>query len=196
MGKFIKYIIAIILVIALGLIGWIIFTGQSGSVESGIVTHEDWALRCNTDNPAVPPCDIIQRAIDSETGEDRMLFSVAHLGNEGIVGVQVWFSSGVLVSGGVRVEVDGEDVLEGLQFTRCETTGCFVEGVFLSSALAAFKEGRQAAIAILSDVGERRIMPISLKGYTAAYEEMRKSNEDWFEHRPEPETTSEQPSEG
>lgn len=153
---------------------------QSGENVS-TTNYKDWVVRC-IERSDLPPCDAVQSAFDSQSGERVMLTSIAHFGNNGEIGVQIWVPTGVLVSGGVLVEVDQEKkALTNLRFTRCEADGCFIEGIVSEADLTPLKQGNQAAIAILASNGQPRVVGLSLSGFTRAFDEVKTKNKTWFD---------------
>ena len=143
-------------------------------------TYKDWVVRC-IERDDLPPCDAVQTAFDTQTQQRVMLTSVAHFGNNGEIGIQIWVPTGLLVSGGVLFEIDQKDkALEALKFTRCEADGCFIEAIVSEDDLAPLKKGNQAAIAVLSSTGSPRVVGLSLSGFTKALQEVKTKNQAWF----------------
>ena len=154
---------------------------NAGQNQMQTQSFKDWLVRC-VDRENLPPCDAVQSISSNETGARIMLTSVAYLGNEEQVGIQIWVQTGVLVSAGVLVEVDeAEAVLQDLQFTRCEADGCYIEAIVPESTVAPLKKGNKAAVAVLASSGEPRIIGLSLSGFTQAFNEVKKANAAWFE---------------
>jgi len=143
-------------------------------------TFKDWVVRC-VEREILPPCDAVQAISSNETGNRVMLTSVAYLGDDAQVGIQIWVQTGVLVSAGVLVEVDeSEAVLQDLQFTRCESDGCFIEAIVAEETLTPLKKGAEAAVAVLASSGQPRIIGLSLSGFTQAYNTVKEANAAWF----------------
>lgn len=144
-------------------------------------TYKDWVVRC-IDRSDLPPCDAVQTAFDTQTQQRVMLTSVAHFGNNGEIGIQIWVPTGLLVSGGVLFEIDQkEKALDSLKFTRCEADGCFIEAIVTEDDLAPLKKGNQAAIAVLSSTGSPRVVGLSLSGFTKALQDVKTKNQAWFD---------------
>ena len=164
------------------LVGITITTGQIAAQENvQTATYKDWVVRC-VDRENLPPCDAVQTAFNSDTNQQVMLTSIAHFGSSGEIGIQIWVPTGLLVSGGVLFEIDQEKrALENLQFTRCESDGCFIEAIVNEEALGPLKKGSQAAVAVLSSSGQPRIVGLSLSGFTKAFNEVKQKNTKWFE---------------
>ena len=164
------------------LVGITITTGQIAAQENvQTATYKDWVVRC-VDRENLPPCDAVQTAFNSDTNQQVMLTSIAHFGSSGETGIQIWVPTGLLVSGGVLFEIDQEKrALENLQFTRCESDGCFIEAIVNEEALGPLKKGSQAAVAVLSSSGQPRIVGLSLSGFTKAFNEVKEKNTNWFQ---------------
>ena len=164
------------------LFGITIITGHLAAQENvQTSTYKDWVVRC-VDRENLPPCDAVQTAFNSDTNQQVMLTSIAHFGSSGEIGIQIWVPTGLLVSGGVLFEIDQETrALENLQFTRCESDGCFIEAIVNEDALGPLKKGSQAAVAVLSSSGQPRIVGLSLSGFTKAFNEVKQKNTNWFE---------------
>ena len=151
---------------------------QDAKVTTNAV--KDWVVRC-VERGNLPPCDAVQSISSNETGERVMLTSIAYLGDDAQVGVQIWVQTGLLVSAGVLVEVDeSETVLSDLQFTRCESDGCFIEAIINEDALSPLKKGTNAAVAVLASSGQPRIVGMSLAGFTQAFEQVKEANSEWY----------------
>ena len=164
------------------LVGIALFTGHVKAQENVQTTaYNDWIVRC-VERENLPPCDAVQTAFNSETNQQVMLTSIAHFGSTGEIGVQIWVPTGLLVSGGVLFEIDQETrALENLQFTRCESDGCFIEAIVNEDALNPLKKGNQAAVAVLTSSGQPRIVGLSLSGFTKAFNEVKIKNTNWFD---------------
>ena len=164
------------------LVGITITTGQIAAQENvQTATYKDWVVRC-VERDNLPPCDAVQTAFNTDTNQQVMLTSIAHFGSSGEIGIQIWVPTGLLVSGGVLFEIDQEKrALENLQFTRCESDGCFIEAIVNEEALGPLKKGSQAAVAVLSSSGQPRIVGLSLSGFTKAFNEVKQKNTNWFE---------------
>lgn len=179
----VKFLSAIKRLFQIGLfMGMSLLSWQSAAQENVQTTaYKDWVVRC-VERENLPPCDAVQTAFNSETNQQVMLTSIAHFGSSGDIGVQIWVPTGLLVSGGVLFEIDQEKrALENLQFTRCESDGCFIEAIIQEDALTPLKKGSQAAVAVLTSAGQPRIVGLSLSGFTKAFNEVKQKNTKWFE---------------
>lgn len=148
--------------------------------EGETTTYKDWVVRC-VPRDGLPPCDMVQSVFNSDTSQRLLQMSVAHLGRDQKVGVQVWTPTGVLVSSGALFEVDGESrALDALKFTRCEADGCLVEAIVEESDMKPLRAGNKGAFAVLASNGQPRVIAVSLSGFSAAMKDVAAKNKAWF----------------
>ena len=141
---------------------------------------KDWIMRC-VPRDGLPPCDMVQSVFNADSDQRLLQMSVAHLGRDDLVGLQIWVPTGVLVSSGVLFEIDGEKrVLDQLQYTRCEADGCLVEAIVPASDLKPLRAGRKGAFAVLASDGKPRVIAVSLTGFSAALKAVTAKNKTWF----------------
>ena len=146
-------------------------------------TYGEWTVRCVA-REALPPCDMLQVAVEQATGRQVLRLSLAHLGEGDRIGVQAWVPLGVWVSAGVRVQADGKTVdLDGFGFTRCEGAGCFIEAVVEEASLAPFKRGKEGGLVVMDSEGAPRGVWLGFAGFTAALEKMKARNLAWWAER-------------
>ncbi|MDB3892041.1 invasion associated locus B family protein [Alphaproteobacteria bacterium] len=150
------------------------------STEMFKEVFKDWVMRC-VERDGLPPCDMVQSVFTADSQERLLQMSVAHLGRNDEVGIQIWVPTGVMVSGGVLFEIDGEDrVLDALQYTRCEADGCLVEAIVPAANLQPLRAGRKGAFAVLASTGQPRVIAVSLAGFSAALKTVSERNKQWF----------------
>ena len=150
----------------------------TANAEPESEVFDDWAVRC-VEREALPPCDIVQFAMDRDSGAPVMQFSVAHAGHDDSYGIQLMVPLGVRLPGGVAIRVDGGPPLEDFDFTRCEPSGCFIERVVSEDQLAPFEAGQAGILAVIGRAGEPLVFPLSFKGFTKALDTMTARNRDW-----------------
>ena len=146
-------------------------------------TYGDWTVRCVA-RAKLPPCDMLQVAIEAGSGREVLRLSLAHLGEKDRIGVQAWTPLGVMVSAGVLIRVDGKEAkLDGFGFTRCEAGGCFIEGIVGESGLDPFRRGKEGVLVVLDARGRPRGARVGFSGFTAALEAMKARNLEWWAAR-------------
>ena len=168
------------------MVAWSALSGAGApAAEPGqtTVTYGQWTVRCVT-REALPPCDMLQVVGDSTSGRQVLRLSLAYLGEGDRVGVQAWVPLGVWVSAGVLVQADAETVeLPGFGFTRCETTGCFIESVVGEESLEPFKRGAEGMLVVLDSNGTPRRVRLGFSGFTAALGAVKARNRAWLAER-------------
>lgn len=152
------------------------FAGVAAELEREV--FGDWAVRCVA-REALPPCDMVQFATDRESGAPVMQFSVAHAGRKPSYGIQIMVPLGVRLAGGIAIRVDDEPAIADFKFTRCETTGCFIERVVRADVLEPFKAGDAGVLAVIDRAGKPLVIPLSFKGFTKALTTMTTRNRAW-----------------
>jgi invasion protein IalB len=140
--------------------------------------HGDWVVRCVSRKDA-PPCDMVQVLTHKETRRPIMVFSIGHAGQQEQFGVRIGVPLGVLVSGGAVVRIDDKEELRDFKFTRCLATECQIEALLEPDKLQSFRQGERGFLAILNAEGKPLILPLSLKGFTIAMEEVATRNRSW-----------------
>ena len=165
------------------LVAWVVLgagAARSAEPEQTTATYGEWTVRCVA-REALPPCDMLQVAMEQGSGRTVLRLSLAHLGERDRIGVQAWVPLGVWVSAGVQIQADGQEVvLAGFGFTRCEGSGCFIEGVVEESSLAPFKRGKEGGLVVLDSAGSPRGVRLGFSGFTAALETMKERNLAWW----------------
>ena len=168
------------------LVAWAVLGGEaarSAEPEQTTATYGEWTVRCVA-REELPPCDMLQVAVEQASGRTVLRLSLAHLGEGGRIGVQAWVPLGVWVSAGVQIQADGQEVeLAEFDFTRCEGSGCFIEGVVEESSLAPFKRGKEGGLVVLDSTGAPRGVRLVFTGFTAALEAMKERNLAWWAER-------------
>ena len=143
-------------------------------------TYKDWTVRC-VERESLPPCDMVQFATERDSGEQVMLFSIAHAGKENAYGVQIRVPLGVLINGGAAIRVDAKAPLTGFAFTRCDQSGCYIERIMQPDELRPFKAGAAGVLAVIGEDGRPMTLPLSFQGFSEAIRVMTDRNRNWAE---------------
>ena len=162
---------------------WVVLGAEAAEPAQTTATYGEWTVRCVA-REELPPCDMLQVAVEQASGRQVLRLSLAHLGEGDRIGVQAWVPLGVMVSAGVLVQADGQEVdLAGFGFTRCEGSGCFIEGIVPEAALAPFKRGKEGGLVVLDGAGNPRGSRLGFSGFIAALEAMKARNLAWWAER-------------
>lgn len=147
---------------------------QTGAPESNADREfRDWRLRCESkDAPAAGRCFLFQNIVMREGGQRLLTISVGYL--PGAKGPAAIFTMplGMALPPGVSVAVDDGEAIR-FPVERCEPAGC-IGGLPLDDGLVArFKAGLEARVTF-HDRNRRPItVPVSLRGFTAGFREVR-----------------------
>mgnify|MGYP006287653353 FL=1 len=140
--------------------------------ESVRETHGDWTVLCNDTQPDA--C-VMQQTGQGNEGNDLLDVRVRKL--EGVTteegervpaAIQIAAPLGVLLRGGVRVRVDGNEE-RGAPFEICVQNGCIVRDLMSEAFLEEMKRGITARMTIVSPREGEVTSDISLDGFTAAF---------------------------
>lgn len=152
----------------------------------------DWELRCITAAEEGQPerCEMFQLLLD-EQDNAVAVFRV----NVPLVEAEDQVAAAVIVTPletlltpGLRVRIDDSEPA-GVPFTLCEPTGCLARIPLSQENIEAFKAGGETIFDIFalvrSDLGEIGGVPVSLtaslRGFTAAYDELQARHEPFIE---------------
>ena len=138
--------------------------------------YKDWTLRCQP-REGLPACDVFQAIVDRQQNRQLLQLSVAYSEELDKYAFQAILPLGFLIQPGALVRVDGGAGEGGADFdslkvSRCEATGCFLEGEATAAMIEAFSSGLKGQIVLLGRQGEPFAIPFSLEGFSAARQEM------------------------
>lgn len=143
-------------------------------------TYGDWELQCIKSPDGKDPCQIYQVIKDKNGGNlaDISLFGLPK-GSKAAAGATIMVPLDTLLTQNLLVAVDGGQP-KVYPFTFCQPMGCFARIGLLPEELDAFKKGSKATITIvpLAAPNQKVSADISLNGFTKAYEEVVKTNEE------------------
>ena len=131
-------------------------------------THGDWQVHCATDPAGLQECFIFQ-AVDMQANGERVMTAVAAkpAGAEPLLRLTV--PLGVLLPNGLNMAVDQVD-LGTVGFLTCFVDGCMTQVTLTPDVLSSLKAGNQATVTIYDTVGQPAGLPLSLSGFTAAWD--------------------------
>ncbi len=143
--------------------------------ESGVVTatHGDWEIICSsTDNKLC----VMQQAHKSAEGRPLAVIKIARLADRNLADgtkipaqLEVLVPLGVVLTNGLSFQVDSkENRIAPYRF--CAQAGCRVLEPITDSFVAEMKGGNSAKLSFRTVDGKTREAPMSLKGFTKAYD--------------------------
>ena len=143
----------------------------AGPGRPDVKTVGDWVVRCfPIQSPS--PCDMFQEE-DSQASRQRVLaISLAYVPGMDRHALQVSVPLDVAIPRGLILQTDSY-TSPVLKYRRCDRNGCYVEMAVDSAMVQGLsKSGPDAKINIVADNGKGYGLKFSLKGFTAAYDDM------------------------
>lgn len=130
--------------------------------------HGSWTVNC-TLAEAGKDCAFSQTAGNPQTGSALVAVELAAPAGNKAEGMLLT-AFGLRLDAGVRLGIDGQQLGEARPFLTCVETGCLVPLDFDEVSLSAMKVGTTLEITgIKVDDGQPVTVPLSLAGFTAAY---------------------------
>lgn len=130
----------------------------------------DWTMRCLKAAEGPDPCEMVQRLSGPE-GNAVAEIGIVRLpdGNQVQAGAVIAVPLDTLLSENLRISVDGSNP-RSYNYTRCNAGGCIARVGFRPEEVAQFKRGNVASLRVVSGGGEEFELPMSLTGFTAAFD--------------------------
>ena len=139
-----------------------------------VATYGAWDIRCT---PAREVC-VMHQVGKGASGNNLLEVRVRKL--EGVTAdngqvipaaIQIAAPLGVLLQGGVRIQVDGGET-RALPFQICVEGGCLVRDALPSPLLERMKAGANARMTVVSPSQGEVSVDISLSGFTRSFSEL------------------------
>jgi invasion protein IalB len=130
----------------------------------------DWQVRCFPVSNA-NPCDMFQERV---AGQQRVLtFSLAFVPSMNRHILQITVPLDVAIQKGVTVQAGGY-TSPMMKYRMCSREGCFVQTAPDNALVEALARatGPNANINVVADGGKAFALPLSLKGFSAAHDDM------------------------
>jgi invasion protein IalB len=131
-----------------------------------------WGARCASEaRSSALDCVVEQRVIVSNTGQLLAAVSVRIPPGEATPAMMIQTPFGLYLPAGVKVAIDGTGFGD-LPLQTCDGSGCYAGQAVSPELLAALKSGVTLSITV-QDAAQRDItVPVSLNGFTAAYDKI------------------------
>ena len=155
--------------------GWLLASGaalaQAPSDQPDLTkTVGDWQVRCfNAQNQN--PCDQYWQQVDPSTGQREVTVSIAYAPGMDRHLVVITVPLGVSIPKGLTIQADSY-TSPLMHYRMCTRDGCFVQAADNSLVEALAKSGPDAKLNVAGDDGKTYSLPVSLKGFAAAHDEM------------------------
>ncbi|MEG9884280.1 MAG: invasion associated locus B family protein [Hyphomicrobiales bacterium] len=148
---------------------------RQGNTET-IATHADWQVQCDTftsnDKP-VRQCGMIQTVKNEQRQNIGLSAVIARLQQDKkeVAMMRVLVPLGVFLPAGIGLEID-DQAIGRIPFTSCPPRLCMAMAEITPDMLEKLKKGKTANFVVYEAPGAGLSMKVSLKGFTAAYENL------------------------
>lgn len=141
-------------------------------------TQGDWEVRCYHTKDKKDPCEMYQLMKDAQNNPvaEISLFPLQNSG-QAVAGATIVTPLETLLTHGVTIAIDGGGA-KSYPFSWCTAGGCISRVGLTKEDLTAYEKGTQASVQIVAaqQPGKPILLPMSLKGFTAAFDEVSKNN--------------------
>ena len=140
-------------------------------------TFDDWQKVCVRTVDGSNPCQLRQLLKDDQGGPvaDFSLFALPP-GQQAAAGATLVLPLQTLLAPGVTIAIDTNPARR-YPFTFCAPPGCVARIGFTQAEIDAMKNGKSASVTIVPAMApdQKVTVPVSLKGFTAGFEDVKKS---------------------
>lgn len=156
-------------------------TGPARAQDDAAVisTHGDWEIRCA---PAPKELCIMTQSHKDAEGHPIAFVKILKLKDQALkdgtkipAQMEVVVPLGVLLTGGMSVQIDAKEARTA-PYRICSKAGCRIMEPITEAYVDELKGGSGATISFHTIDGKTLSAPISLKGFTAAFNELKPAN--------------------
>src|SRR5262245_40278088 len=134
--------------------------------------HNDWQVRCDTPPGAQSEqCALVQHVTAEVPPNVSLTVILSKTADQKSRLLRMVAPMGVLLPAGLHLKIDQTDVGKA-GFVRCLLSGCVAEVVMDDNLINRLRTGETATFTILQIPDEGIGLPISLKGFAEAYDEL------------------------
>jgi invasion protein IalB len=146
-----------------------------GGASSLQESYQDWQVVCaqqvaNDQTGAASPvkrCVMNQQQVERQNQQRVLAIELAPAGDK-LEGALV-LPFGLALDEGAALRVDDGPAGPPLRFRTCLPAGCVIPLSFDAANIAALRKGGMLKVKVVADGGGDTLLPISLKGFAAAY---------------------------
>jgi len=144
---------------------------QAPAAPPEIKTVGDWQVRCFAVKNS-HPCDLFQEMANKDTKQRILSFSLAYDPSLDRHLMQITVPLDVALQKGVTIQTDNY-TSPAIKYRMCTREGCFVQTVPDNAMVDALtKASANAKVNIVGDNGKSYGLQFSLKGFSAAHDDM------------------------
>jgi invasion protein IalB len=146
-------------------------TGAAPPGKPETKTVGDWELRCFPVQNA-NPCDVFQEMADQNSRQRILSISLAYSPSADRHLMQITVPLDIAIQKGLTIQTDSY-TSPVFKYRMCTREGCFVQMLADNALVEALsKSGPDAKLNIVADNGKSYGLKFSLKGFSAAHDEM------------------------
>jgi invasion protein IalB len=132
-----------------------------------------WGTRCEKDKRGQPTaCEMYQRLVDVQTGMRVAEFAIGIHGEDGAARGVIILPLGILLQPGVLMSIDNQETFK-FAVRYCTAQGCYAYVDLNDQLLALMQANGNAVFRFQTHQGEMIEMPMTLMGFTKAYDAIR-----------------------
>lgn len=145
--------------------------GNLGDPETE-ATQQSWLLDCGeTEGISQGRCRILQTVVLRESRRPLLTAAIERRPGGAGRSLVLKVPHGILLPPGMALEVAGME-RQVLRFRLSDATGVFAATVVSDKMLDALKKGYRLKVSVVTASGQKLGVPVSLRGFTAAFKEM------------------------
>lgn len=133
-------------------------------------TFDDWTLSCGTPQGSDKEmCSAAQVVQNKETEKSLLAAVVGYIPGTQDMAMEFTVPLGVILPAGIRLQVDDSEEIGRAPYLMCTPQGCTGIWKLEDQAVAALKKGLTLKVIVLNSQQRPVAVPVSLRGFTAAY---------------------------
>jgi invasion protein IalB len=144
---------------------------QAPAPPTSVKNIGDWQVRCfgvKNENP----CDQFWQQSDPRSGQRMLAISVAYATSANRHLLMITVPLGVSITKGLTIQTDSY-TSPAMRYRMCSRDGCFVQMVVDNGLIESLaKSAPEAKINVADESGKIFSLPLSLKGFAQAHDEM------------------------
>ena len=137
-------------------------------------TQQPWLLDCEeAEGFSQGRCRILQTVLIKESKQPLLTAAIERRPGVGGYSLVLKVPHGIFLPPGLAVDMEGVE-RQVLKFRLSDATGIFAATRVDDAFLEALKKGAVLKVSVVTSQGQKVGIPVTLRGFTAAFEELRK----------------------
>tara|TARA_B100000780_G_scaffold278446_1_gene252018 strand:+ start:160 stop:711 length:552 start_codon:yes stop_codon:yes gene_type:complete len=181
MNKYLKYVAAVLLVLGVGFFAFQQYSAPDANAQdagaagaAGLKTA--WAVRCNDEASLKAEnkrgkCEMYQRQDMKDSGQRVIEFAIGYPAEQNNARGIFILPMGILLQPGVKLSIDDGKPL-AFQVRYCLPNGCYAYVSLNDDLMDRLSKGNQATVEVIKTDGQPLRIPVPLKGFTKALDQV------------------------